>query len=70
MKPLRILALCHEDLVPPEDASRTDVADADWKMEFDVTVSLRKLGHEVHTLGVGSDLGVIRKAIGLGPAFG
>jgi D-alanine-D-alanine ligase len=63
MKPLRILALMHEDLVPPEDAAGHDLADADWKMEFDVTVSLKKLGHEVHNLGVGGDLGVIRKAI-------
>jgi D-alanine-D-alanine ligase len=63
VKTLRILALMHEDLVPPEDASRSDIADADWKMEFDVTVSLKKLGHEVHNLGVGGDLGVIRKAI-------
>ena len=63
VKTLRILALVHEDLVPPEDASKVDVANADWKMEFDVTVTLKKLGHEVPVLGVGSDLGVIRKAI-------
>jgi D-alanine-D-alanine ligase len=63
VKPLRILALMHEDLVPPEGASSRNVADADWKMEFDVTVSLKKLGHEVHNLAVGGDLGVIRKAI-------
>jgi D-alanine-D-alanine ligase len=63
MKPLRILALMHEDLVPPEDASGHDVSDVDWKMEFDVTVSLKTFGHEVHNLGVGGDLGVIRKAI-------
>ena len=63
MKALRILALMHEDLVPPEDASSQAAAEADWKMEFDVTVSLKKLGHEVQNLGVGGDLGVIRKAI-------
>ena len=62
MKPLRILALMHEDLVPPEDAAG-NVVDVDWKMEFDVTTTLRNLGHEVHNLGVGGDLGVIRKAI-------
>jgi D-alanine-D-alanine ligase len=63
VKPLRILALMHEDLVPPEDATTQVAAEADWKMEFDVTVSLKKLGHEVQNLGVGGDLGVIRKAI-------
>ena len=63
MKPLSILALMHEDLVPPDDAAERDVANADWKMEFDVTITLKNLGHEVHNLGVGGDLGVIRKAI-------
>ena len=63
MKALRILALMHEDLVPPDDVAEKDVAEADWKMEFDVTVTLKKLGHEVLNLGVGDDLGVIRKAI-------
>lgn len=63
MKPLRILALMHEDLVPPDDAAGIDTAEVDWKMEFDVTVTLKNLGHEVHNLGVGGDLGVIRKAI-------
>ena len=63
MKPLRILALMHEDLVPPEDVAAIDTAEVDWKMEFDVTISLKSLGHEVHNLGVGGDLGVIRKAI-------
>jgi D-alanine-D-alanine ligase len=63
MKPLRILALMHEDLVPPDDVTGIDTAEADWKMEFDVTITLKNLGHEVHNLGVGSDLGVIRKGI-------
>jgi D-alanine-D-alanine ligase len=63
MKKLRILALMHEYLVPPEDTSGFDVADVDWKMEYDVTVTLQNLGHEVRPLGVGDDLGVIRKAI-------
>ena len=42
LKTLRILALMHEDLVPPADAPRSDIADADWKIEFDVTVSLQE----------------------------
>ena len=63
MRKLRVLALMDERLVPPEDTSGYDVADVDWKTEFDVCVTLREAGHEVQALGVGDDLGVIRKAI-------
>jgi D-alanine-D-alanine ligase len=63
MKKLRILALMHEYLVPPEDATKDTSVDADWKMEYDVKVALTRLGHEVRPLGIGDDLGVIRKAI-------
>ena len=63
MKKLRVLALCEESLVPPENVARKDVANAEWKMEFDVVQTLREEGHEVRALGVGSDLGVIRAAI-------
>jgi len=63
LKTQRILALMHDDLVPPDDVSGIDTAAADWKMEFDVTITLKNLGHEVRNCGVGSDLGVIRKAI-------
>ncbi len=63
MRNLRILALMHEALVPPEDTSEFDVGEADWKMEYDVTVTLRELDHEVRPLGVRDDLGVIRKTI-------
>lgn len=63
MKPLRILALMHEELVPPEDAASRDVLNADWKTEFDITVTLRDMGHEVHTLGVADELKVIRAAV-------
>ena len=34
---------------------------ADWKTEYDVVSTLRESGHEVRALGVGSDLGVIRR---------
>jgi D-alanine-D-alanine ligase len=63
MKQLRILVLMHEDLVPP-DALPTgqDLASAEWKTEYDVVSTLRKLGHDVKPLGVKSDLGVLRIA--------
>ena len=63
MKPLRVLALVHEELVPPPDATADASLEADWKMEYDVLTFLRSMGHEVLPLGVGDDLRVIRTAI-------
>lgn len=63
MKKLRVLALMHESMVPPEDVTGIDIAAAEWKMEYDVVTTLESIGHEVLSLGVGSNLGVIRKAI-------
>jgi D-alanine-D-alanine ligase len=63
VKPLRVLALCEESLVPPEDFAGKDVVNAEWKMEFDVIQTLRKEGHLVRPIGVGGELGVIRAAI-------
>ncbi len=63
MKKLRVLALMHEGMVPPEDTAGVDVREAPWKMEHDVIGSLGQMGHEVDKLGVGSDLGAIRRSI-------
>jgi D-alanine-D-alanine ligase len=63
MKPLRVLALLHAELVPPADATAQASLTADWKTEFDVLTSLRKLGHDVRPLGVGDDLRVIRQVM-------
>ncbi len=64
MKKLRIVILMHEDLVPPDSTDgMTDEQVAPFKTEFDVFATLRDMGHEVHRLGVCSDLGVIRKAV-------
>ena len=63
MKRLRILVLMHEDLVPPDPLDGQDVIGAEWKTEYDVVSTLRKLGHDVKPLGVKSDLGVLRSAI-------
>jgi D-alanine-D-alanine ligase len=63
MKKLRILALMHEDLVPPEDVSGLDLSTVQWKTEHDVVHTLRECGHEVKALGVKNDLGVIRAMI-------
>ncbi len=63
MKPLRVLALMHENLVPPDAPGDADLAAVPWKTEFDVVNTLRELGHEVRALGVRSDLRVVREAI-------
>ncbi|MGE3978492.1 MAG: D-alanine--D-alanine ligase, partial [Nitrospira sp.] len=63
MKRLRVIVLMHEDLVPPDEVNGCDVKTAEWRTEYDVISTLKKLGHEVYPLGVKSDLGVIHSAI-------
>ena len=63
MKALRVLALLHDYLVPPDDTDGVDVIQARWKMEFDVVSHLEDMGHQVRKVGVKDDLGVIRQAI-------
>ena len=63
MRKLRIIALVHQTLVPPESANADDAENSDWKTEYDVITSLRLLGHKVIALGIDDDLGVLRKAI-------
>ncbi len=63
MKALRVLALMHDYLVPPDDTDGVDVIHAPWKMEFDVVSHLEDMGHQVRKIGVKDDLGVIRQAI-------
>jgi len=62
-KKLRVLALLYEKLVPPEGAKEAEARTAEWKTEYDVVTTLRALGHEVLPLGVGGDLGPIRRAV-------
>jgi D-alanine-D-alanine ligase len=62
-KPLRVLVLVDEDLVPPDDTEGVDTLNAPWKTEFDVIETLREEGHEVRVLGLGSELAPIRRAI-------
>ena len=60
MKKVRVLALVHEHLVPPDDTSGLDVLEAEWKMEYDVIETLREIGHDVRVLGIHDDLARIR----------
>lgn len=61
MKKLRVLVLMHDYLVPPDDVSKHDLGSVEWKTEYDVTTTLRELGHDVRVLGVKDDLGSIRQ---------
>jgi D-alanine-D-alanine ligase len=59
---LRILALVHRHLIPPDPLpDGVDPAAAPWRTEYDVISTLRGLGHEVRPLGVHDDLGDIRR---------
>ncbi len=60
---LRILALVHRHLVPPDTLpDGTDLVSSPWRTEYDVISTLRSLGHEVQALGVHDDLGELRRA--------
>jgi D-alanine-D-alanine ligase len=64
MKKLRVLVLVHETLVPPEDTSGYTMQQVDeWRTEYDVTSSLRAMGHEVRVLGMGDNLAELRSVI-------
>ena len=52
MKPLRVLVLVHEDLVPPDTVEGVDLSTAEWRTEYEVVHTFRELGHEVCLLGV------------------
>ncbi len=60
----RVLALMHEDLIPPEDI--TGLSDEDvmpFATEYDVVTAMKWLGHEVITLGVHDELAPLRRAL-------
>jgi D-alanine-D-alanine ligase len=64
MKPLRILGLCHPDLIPPESIEGLSESETYvWKTEYDVSSTLRASGHEVRLLGVQTELAPIRDAV-------
>ncbi|MEM9415445.1 MAG: D-alanine--D-alanine ligase [Planctomycetota bacterium] len=60
----RILLLSHPDCVPPDTIDGlTDAQMAPFKTEFDVTATLRDMGHDTRVLGVSGDFARIRDAI-------
>ncbi|HVZ98981.1 MAG TPA: ATP-grasp domain-containing protein [Caulobacterales bacterium] len=64
MKKLRVLALAHPELVPPDSLDGvTEKESYEWKTEYDVLTTLRASGHEVQMLGVKDELSPIRDTI-------
>ena len=64
MKPLRVLVLMHESLVPPASLKGyTDKEIDEFRTEYDVTACLEKSGHTVRALGLGDNLAELRTAI-------
>jgi len=63
-KKLRVLALMHEDLVPPDDIEALSESEFHRiKTESDILHALRKLGHEARPLGVRDAVLPIRHAV-------
>jgi D-alanine-D-alanine ligase len=63
MNKLRVLALMHRHLIPPDSIEEgTDITSAPWRTEYDVVSTLTAMGHEVRNLAVHDDLGDIRRA--------
>lgn len=61
MRRLRVVLLCHEDLVPPESLEgRTQEQILEVRTEYDVAAALEELGHEVQILGVREEIAPIR----------
>jgi D-alanine-D-alanine ligase len=64
MKPLRVLVLMHESLVPPASLKGySDKQIEEFRTEYDVTANLEKAGHTVRALGLADNLGDLRAAI-------
>ncbi|MCB0392327.1 MAG: ATP-grasp domain-containing protein [Bdellovibrionales bacterium] len=63
---MKILVLMHKDLMPP---SKSELKGSHaqqgqpWETEYDVVTTLKEMEHNVHEVGVISDLSIIRKSI-------
>ena len=64
MKKLRVLVVVHASLIPPESLEGHTPKEIDeWRTEYDVTSTLRKMGHEVRCVGVLDSLTELRTVI-------
>jgi D-alanine-D-alanine ligase len=63
-KKLRIIVLVHEDLIPPDTLEGLSDKEAfAVKTEYDVISTLKKMGHEVHAIGLYNQLNAIGNAL-------
>lgn len=61
---LRIIAMMHQDLIPPDDIKGMPERDVDpFATEYDVVTGLRWMGHEVVKLGLHDELAPLGKAL-------
>lgn len=63
MAKLKVLVLMHTDLIPPVEFTEKEYMSADWKTEYDVMETLKKLGHTVEPLGLIGNLELLRNAL-------
>jgi D-alanine-D-alanine ligase len=64
MSKLRVLALVHSGLVPPEDvAGYTEEQIDEWRMEYNIVTALAHMGHTHRVVGVYDDLTPLRTAL-------
>jgi D-alanine-D-alanine ligase len=64
VRTLRVLLLVHPTLVPPDSLEGLSEAEInEFKTEYHVTQTLRKMGHEVKVLGVQYELQPIRETV-------
>jgi D-alanine-D-alanine ligase len=64
MKPMRVLVLMHESLVPPASLKGYSDKEIDeFRTEADVMACLEKSGHSVRALGLGDNLAELRSTI-------
>lgn len=62
--PLSVIVLMHHECVPPRSLKGHGEKERQvWRTEYDVMYGLRKLGHEVHAVGIENDLRPIRLAM-------
>jgi D-alanine-D-alanine ligase len=63
-RPLDVLLLCHDTLVPPPGArGYARRSPPEWRTEFDVARALRALGHRVAIAGVQHDVEELLRAV-------
>jgi D-alanine-D-alanine ligase len=64
MRSLRTLVVVHASLVPPQSLEgHSEKEIEEWRTEYDVTVTLRRRGHDVRCIGVLDSLTELRSAI-------